>query len=77
MCAETTPQRLESAWIPLLTAALANQQGVEKDAERYRWLRDNCFINQNDDRDFPMPSSWCSGLMESTSAACTQDIILA
>lgn len=26
VCAETTPQRLESAWIPLLTAALANQQ---------------------------------------------------
>lgn len=36
-----------------ITAALANQQGVEKDAARYRWLRDNCFINQNDDRDFP------------------------
>lgn len=28
VCAETTPQRLESAWVPLLTAALANQQGV-------------------------------------------------
>lgn len=29
VCAETTPQRLESAWMPLLTAALANQQGAD------------------------------------------------
>jgi len=28
VCAETTRGRLESAWLPLITAALANQQGV-------------------------------------------------
>ena len=28
VCAETTRGRLEAAWLPLITAALANQQGV-------------------------------------------------
>lgn len=28
VCAETTRGRLESAWLPLITAALASQQGV-------------------------------------------------
>ncbi len=42
VCAETTRGRLEAAWLPLITAALANQQGVEADTLRYatyfRWL---------------------------------------
>jgi len=50
--AEAIRKRVEETKVAI-TAALANQQGVEKDAARYRWLRDNCFINQNDDRDFP------------------------
>ena len=50
---ETSDPVPHGAAIRAITAALANQQGVGKDAARYRWLRGNCFINQNDDRDFP------------------------